>query len=476
VHKWDLKTRKVDRFLEGIASAGAVSFNGEKVLYRRGEQWFVAGTAQPPKPGEGALKLDGIEMRTDPRAEWRQMYREVWRIERDFFYDPGAHGLDLKAAEKKYEPFLERLGSRADLNYLFNEALGEMSVGHLYVGGGATPEVRRVRGGLLGADYKIENGRYRFARVYDGENWNPQTRAPLTQPGVNVVAGEYLLAVNGREVRAADNIYSFFEGTAGRSVALRVGPDPGGKDARDVTVVPVEEEYTLRNLAWIEDNRRLVDKLSGGRLAYVYMPNTSVGGMSSFNRYYFAQVGKEGAVIDERFNGGGSVAEYIIDYLRRPVLNWWTTRAGEDFATPAAAIFGPKVMIINELAGSGGDFMPWAFRQARVGPLIGKRTWGGLVGIFGFPPLIDGGMVTAPNLAFYNTEGQWEIENVGVPPDIEIELEPAAWRAGHDAQLERAVEVCLELLKKNPPPKPKRPAYPNYHRGGAAAPPGSSRR
>jgi tricorn protease len=466
VHQFDLKTRKTERFLEGI-SGGRVSFNGEKVLYRRGEQWLIAGTAQPPKPGEGALRTDGVEMRTDPRAEWRQMYREAWRIERDFFYDPGAHGLDLKAAEKKYETYLERLGSRADLNYLFNEMLGELSVGHLYVGGGAMPEVRRVRGGLLGADYQIENGRYRFARVYDGENWNPETRAPLTQPGVNVVAGEYLLAVNGRELRAADNLYSFFEGTAGKSVLLRVGPDPGGKDARDVTVVPVESESTLRNLAWIEDNRRLVDKLSGGRLAYVYLPNTSTSGLSNFNRYYFAQVGKDGAVIDERFNGGGSVADYIIDYTKRPVLSWWTTRAGEDFTTPASAIFGPKVMIVNEMAGSGGDFLPWAFRKSRVGPLIGKRTWGGLVGVFGFPGFIDGGGITAPNLAFYNTEGAWEIENVGVPPDIEVEFDPQTWRAGHDPQLEKAVEVCLELLKKNPPPQPHRPAYPNYHRTGA---------
>jgi len=464
VHKFDLKTRKVEKFLEGIPPGGGFSFNGEKVLYRRGDQWFIAGTAQPPKPGEGGLKLDGMEMRSDPRAEWRQMYREAWRIERDFFYDPGHHGLDLKAAEKKYEPYLERLGSRADLNYLFNEMLGEISVGHLYVGGGAQPEVRRVRGGLLGADYKIENGRYRFARVFDGENWNPETRAPLTQPGVNVVAGEYLLAVKGRELRASDNLYSLFEGTAGRTVVLRVGPDPGGKDARDVTVVPVDSEYALRNLAWIEDNRRLVDKQSGGRLAYVYMPNTSISGLNSFNRYYFAQVGKEGAVIDERFNGGGSVADYIIDFLRRPLLSWWTTRAGEDFSTPAAAIFGPKVMIINEFAGSGGDFMPWAFRKAGIGPLIGKRTWGGLVGVFGFPPLIDGGGITAPNLAFYNTEGQWEIENAGVAPDIEVEFDPAAWRAGRDTQLERAIEVSLELLKKNPPPQPKRPAYPNYHR------------
>jgi len=462
VHKFDLKTRKTERFLEGI-TGGELSFNGEKTLVRRGDQWLIVGTAQPPKPGEGVLKMEAMEVRVDPRAEWRQMYREVWRIERDFFYDPNHHGLDLKAAEKKYEPYLERLGSRADLNYLFAEMLGELSVGHLYVGGGAMPEVRRVRGGLLGADYRIENGRYRFARVYSGENWNPELRAPLTQPGVNVVAGEYLLAVNGREVRASDSLYSFFEGTAGKSVLLRVGSDPGGTGSREVTVVPVESESSLRGLAWIEDNRRKVDQLSGGRLAYVYLPNTSTAGYSNFNRYYFAQVGKQGAVIDERFNGGGSVADYIIDYLKRPVLSWWATRAGEDFTTPAGAIFGPKVMIINEMAGSGGDFMPWAFRKARVGPLIGKRTWGGLVGIFGFPALMDGGRVTAPNLAFYNTEGQWEIENVGVAPDIEVEFDPQAWRAGGDPQLEKAVAACLDLLKKNPQPAHKKPAYPNYH-------------
>ena len=466
IHKFDLKTRKTEKFLEGVRG-GDLSFNGEKMLYRRGEQWFIAGTAQTPKPGEGALKLDTIEVRVDPRAEWKQIYREVWRIERDFFYDPGAHGLDLKAAEKKYEPFLEQLGSRADLNYLFNEALGELSVGHLYVGGGAAPAIRRVRGGLLGADYSIENGRYRFARVCNGENWNPQLRAPLTQPGVNVVAGEYLLAVNGRDLGASDNIYSYFEETAGKSVLLKVGPDAGGANSREVTVAPVEDEFALRNLAWIEDNRRKVDKLSGGRLAYVYLPNTSGPGFSNFNRYYFAQVDKEGAVIDERFNGGGSIADYIIDYMRRPLWNFFSTRDGADFTTPVGSIFGPKAMIVNEYAGSGGDAMPWLFRKARIGPLIGKRTWGGLVGIFGFPALIDGGRVTAPNLAFYNTEGQWEVENHGVDPDIEVEFDPQAVRAGADPQLEKAVEVVMEALRKNPTPKYKKPAYPNYHSGGS---------
>jgi tricorn protease len=350
-----------------------------------------------------------------------------------------------------------------DLNYLFAEMLGELSLGHVYIGGGDAPEVKGARGGLLGADYRIENGRYRFARVYRGENWNPQLRAPLTQPGAKVNPDEYLLAVNGREVRAADNVYSFFEGTAGKSVVLRVGPSPDGKGAREVTVVPVPDEYALRNRAWIEDNRRKVDQLTGGRVAYVYLPDTHLGGYTAFNRYFFAQVGKEAAIIDERFNGGGLLADHVIQYLRRPLMNYIATREGADLTTPQGAIFGPKVMIINEQAGSGGDALPYYFRQAGVGPLIGKRTWGGLVGIGGYPPLLDGGRVTAPHLAIWFPSGDWEVENRGVAPDIEVEFDPQAVRAGRDPQLEKAVEVVLDLLQKNPPAKPKRPAYPNYH-------------
>ncbi len=350
------------------------------------------------------------------------------------------------------------------MNYLFREMLGELSVGHLFVAGGAHPELKRVPGGLLGADYRIENGRYRFAHIYNGENWNPQLRAPLTQPGVNVTAGEYLLSVNGHEVRASDNLYSFFEATAGKSVVLRVGPDANGANAREVTVVPVGDESGLRNLAWIEENRRKVDKLSGGRLAYVYLPNTSVAGYTSFNRYYFAQVDKAGAVIDERFNRGGSAADYIIDYMHRPLMNYFMTRDGEPFTTPTGSIFGPKVMIVNEYAGSGGDLMPWLFRKAKIGKLVGKRTWGGLVGIFNFPVLIDGGGVTAPNLAFYNTEGGWEVENHGVAPDVEVEFDPRAWREGRDPQLEKAVEIALAELEKNPPQVRAHPAFPNYHK------------
>jgi tricorn protease len=474
LYKFELKTRKTDKVIENLRRF-AVSQDGEKMLYRQGTSWMISAAGTPAKPGEGVLKLDGMEARIDPRAEWKQMYHEVWRIERDFFYDPSLHGLDWRTAEKKYEPYLETVASRGDLNYLFEEMLGELSVGHLFVRGGAFPEVKRLKGGLLGADYKIENGRYRFAKVYSGENWNPQLKAPLTQPGVNVGAGEYLLAVNGTDVRPPANIYSFFEETAGKSVVLRVGPNPDGSGSREVTVIPVENEGALRNLAWIEENRRKVDQLSGGRLAYVYLPNTGEGGFTNFNRYYFAQIGKEGAVIDERFNAGGQIADYIIDNLSRPLTNFFMTRAGQSITTPQEAIFGPKAMIINEYAGSGGDAMPWLFRQRNIGPVIGKRTWGGLVGIVGFPALIDGGTVTAPNLAFYNLKGEWEVENHGVAPDIEVEYDPALVRAGHDPQLEKAVQVVMTELEKHPAPQYHQPPFPNYHKTTPASSATSSR-
>jgi tricorn protease len=463
VHKFDLEKRKLDKVLDNV-SGFDLSANGEKILYRQRDSWFITSIAQPVKPGEGKIKTDEMEVYVDPRAEWDQMYRETWRIERDFFYDPNYHGLDLQATAKRYEPYVASLTHRADLNYLFNEMLGELSVGHLYVGGGDVPDPKRIPGGLLGADYKLDNGRYRFARVYDGENWNPQLRAPLTQPGVNVVAGEYLLAVNGRNLTASDNIYRFFENTSGKSVVLRVGPNADGTGARDVTVVPVASEQGLRNLAWIEGNRRKVSELSGGRLAYVWLPDTAGGGYTNFNRYYFSQLDKQGAVIDERFNGGGHAADYIIDYLRKPLMSYWAVRDGDDFRQPFGTLPGPKAMIVNEYAGSGGDYMPWMFRRTGIGPLVGKRTWGGLVGIGGYPQLIDGGSVTAPHFAFYTPEGQWEVENHGVAPDIEVEMDPKAWREGRDPQLEKAVEVVLKALNQNPPKQPHRPAYPNYHK------------
>jgi len=471
LHKFDLEKRKFEKVLDNI-NAFELSDNGEKMLFRQAENWFIASTTQPVKPGEGRIKTQDMEVFVDPKAEWQQMYRESWRIQRDFFYDPNYHGLDLQATAKRYEPYLASLSHRSDLSYLFQEMFGELTVGHLYVQGGDLPDPKRVSGGLLGADYQIENGRYRFAKIYDGENWNPTLRAPLTQPGVNVQEREYLLAVGGRNLTANDNIYSFFENTANKQVVIRVGPNPDGSGSREVTVVPVANEGGLRNLAWIEGNRRKVDQMSGGKLAYVWLPDTAGGGYTNFNRYYFPQLHKQGAIIDERFNGGGHAADYIIDYLKKPINSYWAGREGEDLRQPFGAMPGPKAMIINEYAGSGGDYMPWMFRRHSIGPLIGKRTWGGLVGIGGYPVLIDGGSVTAPHFAFYTPEGEWEVENHGVAPDIEIEMDPRAWRQGRDPQLEKAVEVVMEALRKNPPKQHKRPAYPNYHdatpRPGAA--------
>ena len=406
-----------------------------------------------------------MEVSIDPRAEWKQMFNEVWRGERDFFYDPNLHGLDIEKAKKLYAPYLESVAHRDDLNYLFREMLNQIVVGHMFISGGDQPRTDSVSVGLLGADYKIENNRYRFARVYNGENWNPQARAPLTAPGVNVKAGEYLIAVNGREVTAKDNVYSFFQNLAGKQTVIKVSANADGKNAREITVVPTGSENGLRNLAWIEDNRRTVDKLSGGKLGYVYIPNTSGGGYASFNRYFFAQTNKQGAVIDERFNSGGLLADYVVEYLKRQQLAKLAFRDGKDWNVPAGAIYGPKAMLINELAGSGGDAMPWFFKKSNVGALIGKRTWGGLVRASGMPTLMDGGRVTAPNGAVYGLNGEWEVENVGVAPDIEVEYDPAMWRQGRDPQLEKAVEWLLSELQKNPPKEYKRPEYPDYHKG-----------
>ena len=472
IHKFDLEKRKLDKVQEGV-TAFTLSANGEKMLVGQGlgpaAKFTIMPTMTPPKPGEGTVKIDEMEVYVDPKAEWKQMYAEAWRIQRDFFYDPGLHGLDYEGTKKKYEAYLANVSHRDDLNYLFREMLGNMSVGHHNSGGGDVPQPGFIATGLLGCDFKVENGRYRFGKIYNGENWNPQLRAPLTQPGVEVKEGDYLIAVNGREVRASatggDNVYSFFESKANKQVVIKVSANADGSNAREYTVVPVANEQGLRNLDWIESNRRKVDQLSGGKLAYVYLPDTAGGGYTNFNRYYFSQIDKDGAVIDERFNGGGTAADYIIDYMRRPLMNKWATREGEDFSTPSASIYGPKVMIVNEYAGSGGDMMPWLFKKAGVGQLVGKRTWGGLVGVYDYPTLIDGGGVSAPRVAFYNLQGEWDVENYGTAPDVEVDFDPAEWRKGRDTQLEKAVQVAMDQLKKKPLPVYKKPAYPNYNNG-----------
>lgn len=457
LHSYDLKERKCEVVRDDVRDYW-LSADGKKLLYQGEQDDYYIIEPGKKDSGNGKLKLEQMEVYVDPRAEWRQMFDEVYRIQRDFFYDAEMHGADWRGICDKYRPFLAHVGHRSDLNYLFAEMFGELVVGHAYVASGDIPDTESVPCGLLGADYEIAHGCYRISRIYPGVSWHPELRAPLTEPGVNVSVGDYILAVNGQSLRVPTNIYSLFEKTADRMTTLLVSPTPEEKDGRTVTVRPIGSETALRHWSWVEENRQRVETLSGGRVAYVYMSNTSVEGYSSFNRYYFSQLDKEAVVVDERFNGGGSAADYVIDLLDRPLLCYWATREGRMFASPNASIFGPKVMIINELAGSGGDAMPLFFRRRGLGKLVGKRTWGGLIGIYDCPSLIDGGRITSPRMAIVSPDGEWEVENVGVAPDVVVEMTPKLVIAGHDPQLEKAVELVLAELERNPPPKPKRPA------------------
>lgn len=459
VHVYDLGTRKDEVLIPGV-DGFVLTADKKKILIFSQSMVAIVPAAGKPQPGQGRLNVEAIEVRVDPTAEWQQMFDEAWRINRDYFYDPGMHGADWKAMKAKYAGFLADVPCRADLNRLIQWMCSELAVGHHRVGGGDFPnQPKNVPGGLLGADYAIENGRYRIKKVFGGLNWNPELRSPLTEPGVDVKAGEYLLAVNGKDLKPPDNLYARFENSAGKIVEITVGPNPDGTGSRTVQVVPVVSEGGLRNRDWVEGNLRKVEAATGGRVAYVYVPNTTTQGYISFKRYFFPQADKEAIIVDERFNGGGQVADYYIDWLRKPVIAYWAMRYGADLKTPSASIQGPKVMLINEMAGSGGDLLPWMWRKFGLGKLIGTRTWGGLVGTLGFPVLMDGGMVTAPNLAFWDEDG-FGVENVGVPPDIEVEQTPKDVIAGHDPQLERAIQVVMDELAKNPPKKPKRPAYP----------------
>jgi tricorn protease len=462
LQRYQLKERTAAPFLEGIRSY-TLSADKKKLLYQAsaggGTSWGIVATERPAKVGDGPINVAQLEMRVDPRAEWAQMFRETWRIQREYFYDAKMHGADWQAIYEKYWPLVAHVGHRADLGYLIAMVGGELTVGHSYLTGeGDLPREDQVSVGLLGADLAVENGRYRIKRIYTGENWNPDLRAPLSAPGIQVAEGDYLLEVNGRLLVPPTNPYSIFEGTAGRQTLIRVNKTPSLEGSRLVTVVPVPSEEGLRTRGWIEENRRLVDKLSGGRLAYVWLPNTGGPGYTAFTRYYYAQQDKDGAIIDERYNQGGMVADYIVNELDRKLIGYFALRDGQPTTSPIAGIYGPKVMIINESAGSGGDALPYYFRLRKLGPLVGTRTWGGLVGTLGGPSTIDGGGITAPSLAFYNLKGEWDVENIGVSPDIEVEYTPADVIKGHDPQLERAVQEGLKLLEQNPVHRVPRPA------------------
>lgn len=459
LYSYDLAKREETELLSGV-DFFAMASGGEKVAVMMGDTVLIASTGGAIDASEGRVDIAAVEIKIDPRAEWPQILREAWRMNRDYFYDPGMHGADWPAMWERYSAFLPDLAVRSDLNRLIQWMSSELSVGHHFVFGGDTlTDLDPVAGGLLGADYEIDHGRYRFAKVFGGLNWNPDLRSPLTEPGVNVKAGEYLLQVEGRDLLGPENLYSRFENTAGKIVEITVGLHPDGRDSRTVQVTPIADEGALRNRDWVEGNLKRVTEATDGRVAYVYVPDTAGRGHTYFKRYFYPQAQREAIIVDERHNGGGSVADYYIDILRRPFISYWATRYGNDLESPISAIHGPKVMLIDETAGSGGDLLPWMFHKLEIGTLVGKRTWGGLVGILGFPILMDGGFVTAPNIAIWTPEG-FVVENVGVPPDIEVEQLPSEVIQGRDPQLEKAIEIALEQLEANPRVRPERPPFP----------------
>lgn len=479
LHRYQLSTRRAQQFASRVAQY-VVSADGRKLLYRTGGGGFGGGGGEGEGSGPSLFLVDAdraipppntgrltVQLRAfvDPKAEFAQIFHEGWRNQKYNFYVRNLHGTDWDAARKMYEPLLPFVRHRADLNYLLDNMGAELAIGHSYVRGGDMPDVPESRGGLLGADFSIENGRYRIAKIYTGESWNPELRAPLAEPGVNVSAGEYIVAINGVELRAPDNIHRLLDGTANRQTVIAVNSRPGMEGARTVTVVPVPSEQGLRTRAWVERNRRIVDSLSNGQLAYVYVPNTGQPGYTSFNRYYFSQQDKKGAVIDERFNGGGSAADYMVDILGRDFDGYFNNPAGErvPFTSPASGIWGPKVMIINEMAGSGGDLLPFMFKHRKLGPLVGTRTWGGLVATSDTPPFVDGGSMIAPRFGFIDRQGRFAVENEGVAPDIDVENYPKEMIAGRDPQLERAVQEALRLLRAKPSDRIfKEPAPPTW--------------
>lgn len=464
LQKFTLKDRKADVFVRG-ASSVSVSNDGEKMLFRTGRQWRVVSTAKPPEATGGNLQVT-LRMQLDRREEWRQIFDEGWRYERDFFYDSAMHGNDWSAVRRRYQPLVEHIRHRDDLNYVLDQVNGELSVGHSFVAGGDYPDVDTVRVGLLGADLSANSGRWRITRIYTFESWNPGLAAPLDRPGMRVAVGNYLIAIDGVELTAAQDPYRALDGTAGRQTVLQLNDRPTADGAWTEVVEPLRNEGQLRQRAWVEDNRRKVDSLSGGRLAYAWIPNTGGGGVSSFNRYLFAQQDRAGAVIDERFNGGGNLDDYMVDYLSRTLRAAITNEVpdGPPLLLPQG-VLGPKVLLINERAGSGGDYFPWAFRQQKIGPLIGARTWGGLVKSSAHYLMVDGGFITAPdNAVFDPVTNQWVGENEGIPPDIEVLIDAKSFAAGRDPQLERAVQEALRLVAAQPARRVTPPPYPRPSR------------
>jgi tricorn protease len=454
---YDLEKRE-EKNVTGNSDYFAVSADGKKILIGKDHDYAVVDIAEDQKMDK-KMPAGTLTMNVDPRAEWKQIFNDTWRFERDFFYDPNMHGVDWNAMRTRYGKLLDNAVTRWDVNFVIGELISELSSSHTYRGGGDTPEESHVDVGYLGCDWALDNGAYRVKKIIDGAPWDTEVRSPLAAPGVNVKEADYILAVNGRPMDAKKAPWAAFAGLSKETVTLTVNSKPSMDGAHDVLVQTLDDETRLRHLAWIESNRKRVDELSGGKIGYVYVPSTGLDGQTELVRQFTAQFNKEGLVIDERFNSGGQIPDRFIELLNRKPLAFWAVRDGSDWQFPQVANFGPKAMLINGWSGSGGDAFPDYFRKAGLGPLVGMRTWGGLIGISGSPDLIDGGNVTVPTFRMYDPDGKWFKEGHGVDPDIEVPEDYAALTKGTDVQLERGVQEVMKQIQAKGSPIPKRPAY-----------------
>lgn len=447
--------------VKGVANY-QLAHNGEKMLVQKGQDYAIIKAAAEQKIKD-KLNLTHLTLKIDPQVEWRQMFTDAWRILRDWFYDPGMHGMDWQAVHDKYLPLAKAAKHRTDLDYVFGEIAGEMNAGHIYVNSGDQPSVKRKDNGLLGAEFsKHRSGYFEITKIFAGENWTPARRSPLTEPGVDARVGDFVIAIDGVRTDQVANIYQLLEHTAGRTISMKLNNKASSKGARKVYVKPIKSESQLRYLDWVNSRRALVDKLSGGRIGYVHLPNTAIDGNRELFKQMIPQIGKDALIIDDRYNGGGFIPDRMIELLSRKTMNYWKRR-GLDLdsnATPLIALDGPKVMLTNGQSSSGGDALPYYFRKAGLGKIIGTRTWGGLIGISGNPGLADGGSILASTFRFMDTEGNWAVENEGVTPDIEVIDRPELIAQGRDPSIERAVEELLKDLQENPRKSIKSPPAP----------------
>jgi tricorn protease len=458
---YNIESKKEETIIEGIFGY-TLTADGKKLLYQRGNDYGIVAVQAGQKTVDGQLALNNMVLKIEPRVEWMQMFVDGWRTLRDWFYDPKMHGVDWQKMRERYQVLVPHIATRADLDFVLGELGGELNAGHVYVNSGDQPRVERVDNGLLGAEIVAHSsGYFQIAKIFNGENWHEDFRSPLTEPGVRVNKGDFILAIDGRATTSVKNFYELLENKANRTVTLLINSKPLLAGAREEKVRPIKQEGNLRYLDWVQSRREYVEKVSNGRIGYIHLPNTAVEGNRELFKYFYPQSNKEALIIDDRYNGGGFVPDRMIELISRPLLNYWVRRGVEPSKVPGFSHQGPKAMLINGYSSSGGDAFPYYFRKLGLGKLIGTRTWGGLIGISGNPGFVDGGSMSVPVFRFLNTDGAWDIENVGVAPDIEVVDRPEKVTQGQDPSLEKAIELLMDELKRNPPVKIKQPAAPD---------------